>query len=92
MAGGVFDTDTRKALVRSTIDEAWAKANSSADAIYLNERMESLKKQILGYAGQTNYMDIFLQKAGLKKTDSSLNSLLTGDATAWSQFENEMKQ
>ncbi|MDD5376688.1 MAG: FecR domain-containing protein [Candidatus Gracilibacteria bacterium] len=92
VAGGVFDTDTRKALVRSTIDEAWAKANSSADAIYLNERMESLKKQILGYAGQTNYMDIFLQKAGLKKTDSSLNSLLTGDATAWSQFENEMKQ
>ena len=92
VAGGVFDTETRKALAQNTIDEAWNKINSDADIIYLNERMESLKKEILQNFGKENYMEKFLQKIGLKKSNDSLESLLSGDEIGWERFENEMKK
>jgi len=79
VAGWVFDTDTRKAIIREKIDETWNKINNDADLIYLNERLENLNKQILGITGKTNYMDIVLRKIGLKKTDSSLQSLLENE-------------
>lgn len=92
VAGWVFDTDSRKVLIKNTIDEVWNQANNDADIIYLNERMESLKKAILGSTiGQSNYMRIFLQKIGLQKTDSSLEVLLADNETKWIQFENEMR-
>lgn len=91
VAGGVFDTDTRKVLIKNTIDEVWNQANNDADIMYLNERMETLKKEILGYTGQENYMEIFLQKIGLREANSSLEVLLTGNETKWIQFENEMR-
>lgn len=79
VAGWIFDTDTRKALLQEKIDEAWNIANSNADVIYLNEKMEALNKEILGYIGKTNYIDVFLQKLGIKKTNTSLESLINKD-------------
>ncbi|EKD44674.1 MAG: hypothetical protein ACD_71C00050G0003 [uncultured bacterium (gcode 4)] len=91
VAGGIFDTDTRKRRIQSEIDAIWNKANSDADIIYLNERMESLKKEILGRLGKENYLETFLQKIGLQKSQSSLEALITGDENGWIQFENEMR-
>lgn len=89
---GIIDTETRKALSQNIIDISWDKLNRDADIIYLNERMELLKKGILGYAGETNYMEAFLRKIGLSKTDSSLNALLSGNEIEWQRFEKEMKK
>lgn len=41
--------------------------------------MEALNKEILGYIGKTNYIDVFLQKLGIKKTNTSLESLINKD-------------
>lgn len=92
VAGWVFDTNTRKALTKDKIDAVWNTLNHDADIIYLNERMESLKKMILENAGWTNYMEAILQKLGLRETDSSLKALLTDNQTEWMQFENKMKK
>lgn len=91
VAGGILDTDTRKRRIQNEIDAIWNKANSDADIIYLNERMESLKKEILEHFGKENFMDIFLRKIGLQKTQSSMEALLTGNTSQWIQFENEMR-
>lgn len=92
VAGGVFDTDTRKAIIQDKIDEVWNKANNDADIIYLNRRMESLKKEIFEHLGEENFMEIFLQKIGIQKNRSSLETLITDDENGWTQFENEMKK
>lgn len=91
VAGGILDTDTRKRRIQSEIDAIWNKANNDADIIYLNERMESLKKEILEHFGKENFMDMFLRKIGLQKTQSSMEALLTGNTSQWTQFENEMR-
>ena len=92
VAGWILDTDTRKVLVKDTIDEVWNKVNNDADVIYLNEKMESLKKEILSSAGKLNYLHVFLQKTGLRKVDPSLDLLLDGNTKEWEQFENRMKK
>lgn len=62
VAGGILDTDTRKALIQDRIDTIWNKANNDADIVYLNERMTSLKQSILENAGQTNSFTTLLQR------------------------------
>lgn len=79
VAGGVLDTDTRKALIQDRIDMIWNKVNNDADIVYLNERMTSLKQKILENAGQTNSFDTLLQRLWLRKTDVSLQTLLTDE-------------
>ena len=91
VAGWVFDTETRKAMVREKIDEVWNKANTNADVMYLNERMENLNKAILETVGQKNYLHIFLEKIGIKRETLSLEWLITGDPAKWKQFETAMK-
>ncbi len=59
-------------MVRDKIDEVWNKANTNADFMYLNERMENLNKAILETVGQKNYLHIFLEKIGIKRETLSL--------------------
>lgn len=92
VAGWLLDTDTRDILIKNKIDELWNQANNDADVIYLNQRMEFLKKQILSKTGEKNYMNILLQKIGLQKTPVSLDALLTGDSNGWKEFEDTMKK
>ncbi|OIP54217.1 hypothetical protein AUK10_01305 [Candidatus Gracilibacteria bacterium CG2_30_37_12] len=93
VAGGLLDTDTRNILLKNKIDELWNKANNDADVIYLNQRMEALKKQIFeSKIGQKNYMNTFLQEIGLQKTKVSLDTLLTDNTAGWTQFANSMKE
>lgn len=93
VAGWLLDTDTRNILLKNKIDELWNKANNDADVIYLNQRMEALKKQIFeSKMGQKNYIDMFLQKIGLQKTKVSLDALLIDNAAGWTQFANSMKE
>lgn len=61
-AGGILDTDTRHALLQDKLDQAWNQINTNADIIYLNAKLEALKKTLLDTAGQKNYLDILLQK------------------------------
>jgi len=89
----LLDTDTRNILLKNKIDELWNKANNDADVIYLNQRMEALKKQIFeSKIGQKNYMNTFLQEIGLQKTKVSLDTLLTDNTAGWTQFANSMKE
>lgn len=92
VAGGVLDTDTRNALAQEKLDEVWNTLNNDADIIYLNERMESLKKEILGKFGSENRMDSFLRKIGLKETDLTMRALITDNTADWKLFEEAMKQ
>ena len=91
VAGGVFDTDTRKILAQTKIDTAWNTVNNNADIIYLNGKMEAFNKAIIESVGKYTYIDILLQKLGLQKTDPSLEVLLTGGSGSWEQFKSEMK-
>lgn len=92
VAGGVFDTDTRRTIIREKIDKVWNETNANADIVYLNERMEILNKAILSQLGSSNYLQIFLQKMGLQKDPTYLRALIQGDQEAWGVFEQEMKQ
>lgn len=89
---GIISTETRKLLTKSDIDTVWNELNHSADIIYLNEKMESLKKTILENAGRSNHMEAFLRKIGFKRNGPSLETLISGDEAGWSQFKNEMKK
>ncbi|EKD29767.1 MAG: hypothetical protein ACD_78C00280G0001, partial [uncultured bacterium (gcode 4)] len=48
-AGWVLDTLSMQILLRKKLDEAWNTLNKSEDIIYMNERMEMVKKQLGGY-------------------------------------------
>ncbi|MDP2103851.1 MAG: FecR domain-containing protein, partial [Candidatus Gracilibacteria bacterium] len=48
-AGGVLDTRSMQILLRKKLDEAWNTLNKSEDIMYMNERMEMVKKQLGGY-------------------------------------------
>lgn len=89
---GVISTETMQILNKEDIDAAWNELNRNEDLIYLNERMDAVRKQILTQSSQTNRMDALLQKIGLKKTDSSLQALLSGDEAEWTNLEQTMKK
>lgn len=89
---GVMSTDTHQMMTKADIDTTWNRLNHDADIIYLNGKMESLKKEIMEQAGKTNRMETFMQKVGLKKPSAPLEMLMTSDKSEWTQFEQSMKK
>lgn len=89
---GVMSTETHQMMPRTDIDSTWNRLNHDADVIYLNGKMESLKKEIMAQAEKTNRMETLMQKIGLKKSTAPLGMLMTGDKSEWTQFEQSMKK
>lgn len=45
----MLDTGSMKILLQKKLDEAWNTLNTRKDVAYMNERMETVKKQLNGY-------------------------------------------
>lgn len=91
VAGGIFDTNTRQALIQDKIDTVWNQANSNADIIYLNDRMTRLRQEITNKFGHTNYLTAVLQKIGLIQS-SPIETLLDGDNAKWNTLKDQIIQ
>lgn len=87
----MIDTKTGRSIARDIIDIDWNRLNHDADIIYLNNKLETLRKNILASAGGADYMKRFLEQIGLRETDNGVRALLDGNEADWERFSSAMK-